>query len=452
MERAPQVDDALTQALAAWERGEDWEKLMADAPPAVKEGLRRDMAAVLALRQALPEPDPRAESRSRAAWMAAGAEQRVRRQKPAASDGPPRRWWAGGVLHRPRLAWLAAGLAAWLALGGGAVWAAEGSLPGDGLYPIKTWRYEVLVALARSPASRLKAMQVQEDSYRRDCLAVLALGREVEVEFFGRLEAIDGSTWRIGGLPVDVSGADLSAVLVSARPLEGRRLVVDARTEKGRVIGLRVSPAPPLPGDAGEEGSSDTAKGGPADEATASATAPATAPATGPAPVGTEDAAAETTGAPGGAAGSRAGTRRSEDAVFATLRYPNDVLVNVHASWLNPRKNRDVTVVGDRRMLTFDDMNMGEPIRIYDKQVTDDRVKPAFLDTFASFRAQVRDGDVLIPKVALGEPLKAECDHFLDCIKNGKEPITSAKQATDVVRVLEAMERSAKNAGREEKV
>jgi predicted dehydrogenase len=141
-----------------------------------------------------------------------------------------------------------------------------------------------------------------------------------------------------------------------------------------------------------------------------------------------------------------------EDAVFATLRYPNDVLVNVHASWLNPRKNRDVTVVGDRRMLTFDDMNMGEPIRIYDKQVTDDRVKPAFLDTFASFRAQVRDGDVLIPKVALGEPLKAECDHFLDCIKNQKEPITSARQATDVVRVLEAMERSAKNAGREEKV
>lgn len=306
MERASQVDDALKQALAAWERGEDWEKLMADASPAVKEGLHRDMAAVLALRQDLPEPDPRAEARSRAAWMAAGAQQRARRQSPAASDGPPRRWWAGGVFRRPRLAWLAAGLAAWLALGGGAVWAAEGSLPGDGLYPIKTWRYEVLVALARSPASRLKAMQAQEDSYRRDCLAVLALGREVEVEFLGRLEAMDGSTWRIGGLPVDVSGADLSAVLVSARPLEGRRLVVDARTEKGRVIGLRVSPAPPLPGVAGEEGSSDTAKGGPDDKATASAIAPATATAIGPAPVGTEDAAAATTSAPGGAAGIRA--------------------------------------------------------------------------------------------------------------------------------------------------
>ena len=58
-----------------------------------------------------------------------------------------------------------------------------------------------------------------------------------------------------------------------------------------------------------------------------------------------------------------------EDAVFATLRYPNDVLVNLHASWLNPRKARDITVVGERRMLTFDDMNLHEPIRIYDKQV-----------------------------------------------------------------------------------
>ena len=65
-----------------------------------------------------------------------------------------------------------------------------------------------------------------------------------------------------------------------------------------------------------------------------------------------------------------------EDAVFATLRYPDGVLVNVHASWLNPRKVRDITVVGDRRMLTFDDMNLMEPIRIYDKQVTERRRPP----------------------------------------------------------------------------
>jgi uncharacterized membrane protein YgcG len=183
-------------------------------------------------------------------------------------------------------------------------------LPGDGLYPIKTWRYEVLVALARSPASRLEAMQAQEDSYRRDCLAVLALGREVEVEVFGRLEARDGSTWRIGGLPVDVSGADLSAVLVSARPLEGRRLVVDARTEKGRVIGLRVAPAEPLPEPSGAGASSGTTQGSPADLATTTPTAQATVSPSAQPPVGTADTAAATSGAPGrGAPGSGAATR-----------------------------------------------------------------------------------------------------------------------------------------------
>jgi predicted dehydrogenase len=141
-----------------------------------------------------------------------------------------------------------------------------------------------------------------------------------------------------------------------------------------------------------------------------------------------------------------------EDAVFATLRYPGNVLVNLHSSWLNPRKNRDITVVGDQRMLTFDDMNLLEPIRIYDKQVTDARVKPGFIDTFATFRASVREGDITIPKVATGEPLKTECDHFLECIAQNKPPLTGGKLALGVVRALEAIERSVRNSGREEKV
>ncbi|MBI3183466.1 MAG: Gfo/Idh/MocA family oxidoreductase [Myxococcales bacterium] len=141
-----------------------------------------------------------------------------------------------------------------------------------------------------------------------------------------------------------------------------------------------------------------------------------------------------------------------EDAVFATLRFPKEVLVNLHVSWLNPRKSREVTVVGDQRMLTFDDMNLSEPLRIYDKQVTGDRTKPGFIDTFATFRASVRDGDITIPKVATGEPLKAECDHFLECIAKGERPLTGAKEGMDVVRALEAVQRSVRGAGREEKV
>lgn len=144
--------------------------------------------------------------------------------------------------------------------------------------------------------------------------------------------------------------------------------------------------------------------------------------------------------------------RGIEDAVFATLRYPNDVLVNLHVSWLNPRKSRDITVVGDRKMVTLDDMNLTEPLRIYDKFVTDDRTAAPFVDTFASFRASVREGDVIIPKVALGEPLRTECDHFLECVAENKAPLTGGREAVSVVRVLEALTRSVANAGREERV
>ena len=141
-----------------------------------------------------------------------------------------------------------------------------------------------------------------------------------------------------------------------------------------------------------------------------------------------------------------------DDAVFATLRYPNEVLVNMHASWLNPRKVRDITIVGDRKMLTFDDMNPGEPIRIYDKTVSDETSQVQLVDSFATFRASVREGDVTIPKVATGEPLKQECMHFLECIRKGTQPLTGAREGIAVVRALEAIDRSMKNAGREERV
>jgi predicted dehydrogenase len=141
-----------------------------------------------------------------------------------------------------------------------------------------------------------------------------------------------------------------------------------------------------------------------------------------------------------------------EDAVFSTLRYPQGVLVNLHASWLNARKARDITVVGERRMLTFDDTNLNEPLRIYDKQVTDMRTRPTYVDSFASFRASVRKGDVIVPKVPFGEPLAAQCAHFLECIVSGKQPFSGGREGIAVVRTLEAMQRSIRAGGREEQV
>ena len=141
-----------------------------------------------------------------------------------------------------------------------------------------------------------------------------------------------------------------------------------------------------------------------------------------------------------------------EDAIFATLRYPQDVLVNLHASWLNPRKSRDITVVGEKRMLTFDDTNLNEPLRIYEKQVTDVPTRPTYIDSFAAFHASARQGDITVPKVTVGEPLATQCAHFLECIVMGKQPFTGAREGIAVVRALEAMQRSIRARGCEEEV
>lgn len=140
-----------------------------------------------------------------------------------------------------------------------------------------------------------------------------------------------------------------------------------------------------------------------------------------------------------------------EDAVFAHLWYPGGVMVNLHVSWLSPRKVRDITIVGENGMLTFDDMNLSEPVRLYDKQVTERRT-PGFIDTFASFRTSIREGDILIPRVGASEPLRTECDHFLDCVATGTQPLADGKSGAAVVRVLEALDRSLRQSGRREDV
>jgi predicted dehydrogenase len=141
-----------------------------------------------------------------------------------------------------------------------------------------------------------------------------------------------------------------------------------------------------------------------------------------------------------------------EDAVFATLRYPQGVLVSLHASWLNARKARDITVVGERRMLTFDDMNLNEPLRIYDKQVSDGSNRQTLVDSFASFRASVPEAEISVPTVPSGEPLATQCAHFLDCIASGKQPLTDGRNGIAVVRAVEAVQRSIRARGGEERV
>ncbi len=127
----------------------------------------------------------------------------------------------------------------------------------------------------------------------------------------------------------------------------------------------------------------------------------------------------------------------TEDVVFVTLTYPHQVLASLHVSWLDPVKTRRVTVVGDRKMVVFDDTHATEKLRIYDRGADYQPREGGF----AEFIAAVRDGDIVIPRLEPLEPLREQLAHFIDCIATGAKPLTSAEDAVAIVRVLEWAER-----------
>jgi predicted dehydrogenase len=131
-----------------------------------------------------------------------------------------------------------------------------------------------------------------------------------------------------------------------------------------------------------------------------------------------------------------------EDVVFVDLKFPNGKIAHVHVSWLDPHKLRKVTVVGSKKMVVFDDMDASEKIRIYDKGVDRAGEVVSYGDALT-----VRNGDILIPKLSLQEPLRLECTHFVDCIRDRKQPLTDGLDGLRVVKVLDAAQKSLKNGG-----
>jgi predicted dehydrogenase len=123
----------------------------------------------------------------------------------------------------------------------------------------------------------------------------------------------------------------------------------------------------------------------------------------------------------------------TEDVVFVTLSYPHQVLASVHVSWLDPVKIRSVTVVGDRKMVVFDDTHATEKLRIYDRGAS---YQPR-TGGFAEFIASVRDGDIVIPHLEPREPLREQLEHFVECVRTGARPLASADDGVAVVKVLE---------------
>lgn len=132
-----------------------------------------------------------------------------------------------------------------------------------------------------------------------------------------------------------------------------------------------------------------------------------------------------------------------EDVTTMCLMFKKGRFVTIQNSWLDPRKVREMTFVGTKRMIVYDDVEPLEKIKIYDARVE----VPPHYDTFAEFQYAYHYGDIYSPYIRQEEPLKVECQHFLDCIRSGATPLSSGKQGLQMVRILEAASASLKNGG-----
>jgi predicted dehydrogenase len=137
-----------------------------------------------------------------------------------------------------------------------------------------------------------------------------------------------------------------------------------------------------------------------------------------------------------------------EDVGFISVGYHgdrSDIVGHIHVSWADPHKTRELVVVGSDRRVVFNDLNGIEQVRVFEKGV-----KAAVTEeplTYGEHRLQIRDGDIVSPRLEVSEPLKNQCRHFVECVTGGVTPITSGRDGERVVRVLEAVERSLKLRG-----
>ena len=132
-----------------------------------------------------------------------------------------------------------------------------------------------------------------------------------------------------------------------------------------------------------------------------------------------------------------------EDVTTMWLNFPGDRSAIIQSSWLDPRKVREMTIVGSKQMIVYDDVSQLEKIRVFDARVE----RPPHYDTFAEFHYAYHYGDVHIPYLKQEEPLKTECQHFLDCINQGTTPLTDGRRGLELVRILEASSKSLKHGG-----
>lgn len=141
-------------------------------------------------------------------------------------------------------------------------------------------------------------------------------------------------------------------------------------------------------------------------------------------------------------------TKDIADVTNMTIDFSNGQFATIQSSWLDPNKVRETKFVGTKRMLVYDDLEPNEKIKIYDKRVD----APPHYDTFAEFQYSYHYGDMYAPYINQVEPLKVECQHFIDCIKSGSKSDSCGKEGLKVVQILEASSKSLSNGGGKVKI
>ena len=132
-----------------------------------------------------------------------------------------------------------------------------------------------------------------------------------------------------------------------------------------------------------------------------------------------------------------------EDVATATLQFNNGEVAFLHQSWLDPYKVRKMTIVGSKKMLVYDDIQPNEKIKLFDKGVN----SPKQYDTFGEFQFSYRYGDIFSPRIEGSEPLKVECEHFVECIRANKVPRSDGYSGLRTVSIIEAICESIKQNG-----
>lgn len=132
-----------------------------------------------------------------------------------------------------------------------------------------------------------------------------------------------------------------------------------------------------------------------------------------------------------------------EDIAYLTLTYPSGVLAHIRMSWLDPCKTRRITLVGSAMMAVYDDLEPHEKVKVYDKHVD---ASPR-TDTFGDFQFAYHYGSIISPYIAFEEPLRLECLHFLECVRDRTRPLTDGWNGVEVVEAVEAAQRSLRAGG-----